>query len=65
MYEVRNKFGQTIGDAWESLSEAKKMCDDYASIDKTYNKSKHSPFSVIEVKQVWVSQTLDEAMKEK
>lgn len=60
MYHVR-KIGdtdKTIRKAVENFSEAQDFADDFCEAS---NRTEH--FEVIEVKQVYVTSTLDEAMK--
>lgn len=57
MFEIRNK-GNAVFRKVENFEVAKALADECA---KAYPNA--SPFSIFEVKQVWTTQTLDEAIK--
>lgn len=56
MYEVRNRYGVAVEQS-EKLSVAKMFAEDR-------KKKTGLNYTIYEVKQVWTTQTLDEAVKE-
>lgn len=63
MFEVRNKYNVTVRDRFgeyisENLDELKKKAE-------RLKEATGSNFTIVEVKQVWTTSTLDEAIKSK
>lgn len=63
MFEIRNGKNEVISDSWHTIGSAKAKADEYSHNDKK-GKFGWGPYSVWEVKQVYTTQTIEEAAKE-